>query len=169
MTEDINDKKRQGQPGLFDTELVHREYSGHAVMHCDGASSGNPGEAGIGVVIDIPDEYARILDISNKYNIAEYAGTATNNVAEYTALIKGLNRAKSLGIKRIKIYLDSELLVRQMNGIYKVKNKNLIPLWNQAKSIAEYFESCTITHVRRELNADADALARQGVKKGGGK
>jgi ribonuclease HI len=168
MTENINDKKRRGQPGLFDSAPMRRKYSGHAVMHCDGASSGNPGESGVGVVIDIPDEYARILDISDKYRIAEYAGTVTNNVAEYTALIKGLDKAKSLGIKRIKIYLDSELLVRQMNGIYKVKNKNLIPLWSRAKRIAEYFESCTITHVRRELNAEADALARQGVKKRGG-
>jgi ribonuclease HI len=167
MTEDINNKKRQGQPGLFDNEPVRRKYSGHAVMYCDGASSGNPGEAGIGIVIDVPEEYAGILDISDTYKISEYAGTATNNVAEYKALINGLEKAKSLGIKRIKIYLDSELLVRQMNGIYRVKNKNLISLWGQAKRLSGYFDSCTITHVRRELNAEADALAGQGVKKGG--
>lgn len=145
------------QPRLFDT--------GYAVMHCDGASSGNPGRAGIGVVINLPEMEARQSGKEATYRISEYIGITTNNVAEYSALIKGLEKAKSLGVSRIKIFLDSELLVRQMNGIYKVKNKNLIPLWNHAKDVVRAFEKCEILHVRREMNKEADALAREAVKR----
>jgi ribonuclease HI len=147
------------QPHLFD--------KGYTVMHCDGASSGNPGRAGVGVVIALPEIEAQQSGKKAMYRLSEYIGIATNNVAEYSALIKGLEKARSLGVSRIKIFLDSELLVRQMNGIYRVKNKNLVPLWNHAKDILKAFESCEIRHVRREMNKEADALAREAVKKGG--
>lgn len=138
-----------------------------AIIHCDGASSGNPGKAGIGIVINLTDNDARMLGGKSEYRISEYIGTATNNVAEYSAFIKGLEKARSLGISRIKVFLDSELIVRQINGIYKVKNKNLMPLWIKANKILEEFSEYKIFHVPRDKNQEADALARQGVKKCG--
>jgi len=155
------------QPGLFTSgeEPDSRELrSRSATMFCDGASSGNPGKSGIGVLISIND--ISLSDESKTCRLSEYIGNATNNVAEYSALIRGLEKVKSLGIETIDIYLDSELLVKQMNGIYKVKNKNLYSLWIRAKKLSANFKSCKITHVRREMNAEADSLARQAVKKG---
>ncbi len=149
------------QQDLFETPSESRLQTGYAVMYCDGASSGNPGHSGIGVVITLTDEDAGILGTDKQHDISEYIGEATNNVAEYSALIVGLQTARELGIKKIKVYLDSELLVRQMSGVYKVKNKNLISLWKKAKDIYKDFDSCKISHVRRELNKDADALARK--------
>ncbi|RJQ18484.1 MAG: reverse transcriptase-like protein [Nitrospiraceae bacterium] len=145
------------QPDLFET--------GFAVMHCDGASSGNPGKSGIGVAITINEEDADRLGIKGDYRISEYIGIATNNVAEYTALIKGLEKARSLGIRKIKVFMDSELLARQINGLYRVRNEKLIPLWVQAKNILKDFDSYTVTHVPREMNKEADSLARRAVSR----
>jgi ribonuclease HI len=143
----------------------HQPAPDSAVMYCDGASSGNPGNAGIGVVIYLPGEEGP-EGKNVKIKISRYIGIATNNVSEYSALIAGLEKAVSLGTKKIKIYLDSELLVRQINGIYKVKNKNLQMLWMKVKNILKEFDTYNVSHVRRELNKEADALAREGVKKG---
>ena len=162
MTSKMNDKK---QPGLFEDGPEAGQVNLSAVMYCDGACSGNPGESGIGVAINIQDDDG-LSGLNNHYTISEYIGTATNNIAEYSALIRGLEKAKSLGIKKLKVFLDSELLVRQMNGVYKVKNKNLMVLWGQARELLKSFDSCSLTHVRRELNKEADALARKGVSKG---
>lgn len=156
--------KKHSQPGLFEEDYSASDSKRKrvcAVMHCDGASSGNPGNAGIGVVIDIPNNDPQGKET---YTISEYIGIATNNVAEYSAFIKGLEKVQSLGILNIKVYLDSELIVRQINGVYKVKNKNLIPLFNKASQILDFFESYTVEHVRRDLNKEADALATQGAK-----
>lgn len=167
-----NYKKRQGiQPDLFDTGYSSSDKKAqkiYAVMHCDGASSGNPGSSGIGVVIDIADKDIQCEGDKETFRISEYIGIATNNVAEYSALLKGLKKARSLGVTNIKIFLDSELLVRQINGIYKVKNENLIPLWVQATNILKDFDDYKVAHVRREMNKEADSLARQGVKKKAG-
>jgi len=164
MTHDINNGN--SQPGLFESgeNPKSKEQAKSATMFCDGASSGNPGKSGIGVLISIDD--IGLSDESKTHRLSEYIGNATNNVAEYSALIRGLEKARSLGIKTIDIYLDSELLVRQMNGIYKVKNKNLYSLWTRAKKLSNDFDSCKITHVRREMNVEADSLATQAVKKG---
>ncbi|MEN8262470.1 MAG: ribonuclease HI family protein [Nitrospirota bacterium] len=159
MADDPQNKNLQ--QNLFETPSVNMQQTGYAVMYCDGASSGNPGHSGIGVSITLTDEDAGILGTDKQHDISEYIGEATNNVAEYSALIKGLETARELGIRKIKVYLDSELLVRQMSGVYKVKNKNLISLWKKAKDILKDFDSCNISHVRRELNKDADALARK--------
>ena len=166
--------KAASQPGLFDTGNTPLKTSGlkssgpkeYSTMYCDGACSGNPGDSGVGVAINLSDEDAAALNRDKSYTISEYIGTATNNIAEYSALISGLEKAKSLGIKRIKVFLDSELVVKQLKGVYKVKHKNLIPLWQQAKGLLKNFESCKVSHVPRELNAEADSLARKGVKKG---
>lgn len=154
------------QPGLFERENNVRKPDLFAEMYCDGASSGNPGQSGIGVVINILDDGSGHSGMDGHYRIAEYIGTATNNVAEYSALIRGLEKARSLGVGRLRVFLDSELLVRQMNGIYKVKNRNLMVLWNRAREILKAFDICQIIHVRRELNKEADSLAREGVSKG---
>jgi ribonuclease HI len=179
MKSNIHKRNKKDQPGLFEKESLSyngknrtveepakgSRPAGYALMYCDGASSGNPGESGIGVVISLSDSDAQLPGKNKICKISEYIGVATNNVAEYSALIKGLEKAKSLGIRKIKVFLDSELLVRQMNGIYKVKNKNLMSLWIQAKNILGDFDSYKITHVRREMNKEADSLARKGTTK----
>ncbi len=155
------------QPGLFENlpEIKNRDLT--AEMYCDGACSGNPGRSGIGVVINLINNKKEISGLDSCFTISEYIGMATNNVAEYSALVRGLEQAAQLGIKKLSVFLDSELLVRQMNGVYKVKNDKLIPFYNRAREIVRVFKSCTITHVRRELNKEADSLAREGVKKAG--
>lgn len=141
-----------------------------AEIYCDGASSGNPGHAGIGVVIQIQDtprfapRRARYKTQDSKIKISEYIGITTNNVAEYSALIRGLKEVKRLGLKRIKIFLDSELLVKQINGLYRVKNANLKQLWSQAQSLLKGFDSHVIIHVGRELNKEADLLAKMAIR-----
>jgi len=157
MTTNIHGKTKK-QPDLFDT--------GYAEMHCDGASSGNPGNSGIGVVINISEKDAGFLGTKESHRISEYIGLATNNVAEYSALLRGLETARSLGIRKINIFLDSELLVKQINGIYKVKHSNLIPLWTKAKSILKDFDHYIVKHVPRELNKEADSLAARAAKIG---
>jgi ribonuclease HI len=157
MTIDLHDELQQN---LFDT--------GDAEMFCDGASSGNPGHSGIGVVINLSNKGGRRPGENRNYRISEYIGIATNNVAEYTALLKGLEKLESLGIKKIRIFVDSELLARQINGIYRVKHANLIPLWTKTMNILKSFSDYTVTHVPREKNKEADSLARRAViqKKG---
>ena len=156
------------QAGLFDADdepSVQRKAPDRAVMYCDGACSGNPGKSGVGVVITIPGSESHNVEDNERYRISEYIGIATNNIAEYTAFVRGLEKVMSLGVKKISVFMDSELLVRQMTGVYKVKNKNLIPLWNKAKELLNGFDSYAIAHVRRELNSEADKLAREAVKK----
>jgi len=128
------------------------------VIHSDGASKGNPGDAGIGVVISTPE--GKVLR-----EIAEYIGTATNNYAEYAALIRGMQEAIDLGATSIELRTDSELLARQLAGLYKVKSPNLQPLHQEAVSLLRAFASVSISHVVRELNKRADELANEGIKK----
>jgi len=148
---------------LFETGDDRPEY---AVMYCDGACSGNPGRAGIGVVINPSGRKTGHAPGNKQQRISEYIGIATNNIAEYSALIKGLEAARAMGIRKIKVFLDSELLVKQMNGIYRVRNERLVPLFNRAKENLKAFESYKITHIRREKNKEADSLARQAVSRG---
>lgn len=124
----------------------------------DGASRGNPGDAGIGVVIT--DENSTPLR-----EIGEYIGLATNNVAEYTALIRGLEEALELGADAVCISTDSELMARQIAGVYKVKSSLLRPLHGQALSLLSKFGKVNITHVMRELNKRADQLANEGISR----
>jgi ribonuclease HI len=125
-------------------------------MNTDGASRGNPGEAGIGVMIK--DEAGKPVR-----KIARYLGTATNNQAEYAALIDGLKAAKELGAEEVSICADSELIVKQMNGLYKVKNPDLVVLHAEASKLKRSFKRCMIKYVPREQNKEADALANQAI------
>lgn len=127
-----------------------------AVIYTDGASSGNPGPAGIGAVIQIN---------GHKTTISEYIGKTTNNVAEYTALIKALRYTHQKKIRSVKVYTDSELLVKQIHGIYKVRNEGLIPLYNEVVSLLRSFDSFSIMHIPREKNKEADSLSKKAIKK----
>jgi len=127
------------------------------IIHTDGASRGNPGKAGIGVVIYDKDKKDVLVEI------AEYIGETTNNVAEYKALIRALEEAQKLACKKISIYTDSDLLVKQFNGIYRVKHENLQPLFAQVKNLTGNFEQVKVEHVRREYNKEADKLANKGI------
>ena len=118
----------------------------------DGGSRGNPGPAGIGVVLLAQDNTPLVT-------IGRFIGRATNNVAEYKALIAGLEEAKKLGAKKVIVRGDSELIVRQMNGQYRVKNADLRPLYERAQDLMNEFDVAKIEHNYREDNSLADKLA----------
>lgn len=126
------------------------------IAYCDGAARGNPGPAGLGV--HVTDAHGRTI-----HEIAEGIGPATNNVAEYSALIAALEWAAREGVQGLLVRSDSHLLVEQMNGRYKVKNPNLQKLNRRAREIASGLGGVTYEHVRREFNKEADALANRGV------
>ena len=125
-------------------------------LHIDGASRGNPGEAGFGVHVTSPSGE----EIAGLYG---YLGRASNNVAEYEALLHALRYALGRGAHRVKVFSDSELVVRQMAGEYRVKHPDMIGLYRQAQALRGRFEHVDIAHVRREHNKDADRLANRAL------
>lgn len=130
------------------------------LMHADGASLGNPGPGGAGAVIY--DENGEVQG-----EISKYLGPqVTNNEAEYQGLLEGLLKAIELGAKKLHIRMDSELAVRQVLGVYKVKNPRLAVFFKQVMDTLPKFEAYDIEHVRREYNREADALASAAAKKG---
>jgi ribonuclease HI len=128
----------------------------------DGGSRGNPGPASYGVVVR--NERGEIVAKFKKY-----IGRMTNNVAEYYGLIAALDYAQSHGVRALRVESDSELLVRQMRGHYKVKSPDLRPLFERAKKMSQTFDSFRIDHVYREQNAEADALANEALDETSGK
>jgi ribonuclease HI len=126
-------------------------------IYIDGASKGNPGPSGIGVVICREKETIK--------NISAYIGTTTNNVAEYTALIYALQEALILKAESLKINTDSQLLHRQLSRVYKVKSPNIIALYNQAVHLISSFKQVAIKNIPRENNRGADILATAAIKK----
>ena len=120
-------------------------------IHIDGGSRGNPGPAAAGVVIT--DSNGAVL-----CEAGIYIGEATNNVAEYSGLVAALEKAAKLGAREIDLYSDSELLVKQMLGEYRVKNARLRSYYQQAAALARQFDRVDIRHVRREQNTQADLL-----------
>ncbi len=129
-------------------------------LHVDGGSRGNPGPAGIGVVLT--DAGGGVID-----TVSEYIGEATNNVAEYSAMVAGLSLALERGIRRLHINSDSELVVRQLEGRYKVKNEGLRSYYEQAMSLLGKLESYRLTSVPREANAHADELVNRALDESG--
>jgi ribonuclease HI len=121
------------------------------VVHVDGGARGNPGQAAIGVVVSKPD--GEVID-----EVAERIGVATNNVAEYRAVLRGLERARALGASEVELVNDSELVARQLTGAYKVKHPSMKPLHQEAITALRGFERWRIRTVRRAHNARADAL-----------
>jgi len=126
-------------------------------IYIDGASKGNPGPSGIGVVICRGQDTLK--------NISGYIGMATNNIAEYTALIYALQEALLLKADTVRIKTDSQLLARQLNKVYKVRHANIIGLYNQATHLLSAFKEASIINIPREENCGADKLATQAIKK----
>jgi 6-pyruvoyltetrahydropterin/6-carboxytetrahydropterin synthase len=130
-----------------------------ALLHTDGGSRGNPGISGIGFTLDVDDG----RELATICRGGAYVGIATNNVAEYRALIWGLRNARGLKVRKLDIYADSELLVKQVLGEYRVKNEGIKPLFAEVRQLLEGFESYVISHVPRELNSAADELANKAM------
>ncbi|MBI5621598.1 ribonuclease HI family protein [Candidatus Falkowbacteria bacterium] len=132
----------------------------HCIIYTDGGARGNPGPAGIGVVV--LDSHKKVIA-----EYREYIGEATNNQAEYRAVLLALAKAKDLGAREIDFYLDSELVVKQLNQEYKVKDQDLgvlfVKIWNQLPD----FQRVRFSHVRREQNRRADRLVNQVIDAAG--
>ena len=135
---------------------VARPAEPELVLHVDGGARGNPGPAAIGVVISRPD--GGVVE-----ELAETIGEATNNVAEYQALLRGLERAAALGAQKLRIINDSELVARQVSGAYKVKHPAMKPLYAEAMARLRAFDGWSIESVPRACNADADALVNRAL------
>jgi ribonuclease HI len=126
------------------------------VVHVDGGARGNPGPAAIGVVVSSPD--GQVLD-----EVAERIGVATNNVAEYRALLRGVERARALGATEVEIVNDSELVAKQLTGAYKVKHPAMKPLYAEALAALRSFDTWRVHSVPRGRNARADELVNQAL------
>ncbi|MBA7678841.1 Bifunctional protein [subsurface metagenome] len=127
-----------------------------AVIYADGASRGNPGPAAIGVTIK--DKRGKLITF-----ISQRIGRATNNQAEYRAIIAALEEAIRLGAKQVDIKMDSELVVKQISGEYRVKKATLKPLYQQVKQLQGSLKGFTITHILRQQNIEADKLANKAL------
>ncbi len=125
-------------------------------INVDGACRGNPGPAGAGAVIIDPDG-----NVFKK--LKKYLGVTTNNWAEYQALIMALEAASSLKLEKIRVLADSELMVKQINGAYRVKSPELKPLYEKARTLLDGFSSASVAHVYREKNSVADGLANEAI------
>lgn len=132
------------------------EVDNEWLVMVDGAARGNPGHAGCGAVII--DENGKLVK-----ELSRYLGHATNNVAEYQGLLMGLATLLELGKKRIRVESDSQLLVRQLNGEYRVRDEKLKPLFQKALILLRQFDAYRILHVPREMNRLADRLANKGI------
>ncbi len=133
-----------------------RERPKTAVLYVDGAARGNPGPAGAGIRLETED--GALLT-----ERAVFLGEATNNVAEYRALLEGLEVAREVGVGRLRIRTDSQLLARQLDGRYRVKNAALIELWSKARALLDAFEQWEVEEVPRSQNRDADRLANLAI------
>ena len=129
------------------------------IIFTDGGARGNPGPAGIGGVLK--NEAGE-----NVKEFAEYIGETTNNQAEYKAVVKAIEIAKELRAEELDFYLDSELVVKQLNREYKVKNEGLAPLFVRIYNASQEFKKVTYTHVTRDKDKEADALANQAMDQG---
>jgi len=127
------------------------------ILYTDGASLGNPGRAGVGVIV-----YNQNRDVIKK--VTEFIGITTNNVAEYMALIYALEEALYLKAKELSCFLDSELVVKQLEGSYKVKDSKLKPLYYQVKHLENFFQKVSFGYISRDRNKEADKLAKEAAK-----
>jgi ribonuclease HI len=128
-------------------------------IHIDGASLGNPGPSGIGIVVE--NDKGEIIS-----ECSEYIGEGTNNQAEYQSAISALQLANGWGASAVELYTDSELLARQLQGIYKVKDPILGELHKQIKELSKKFQFIKVTHIPRERNVRADLLSKAGAQQG---
>jgi len=148
---------------LFEKDAAgHETVGGWFTAHCDGGSRGNPGPAGYGAVVEDPE--GEVVA-----RLSEYLGRQTNNYAEYKGLLAVLEWALAHGVSRLRVVSDSELMVRQMKGEYKVKNPGLRPLWEEAQRCALRLEGFEMRHTLRGGNKEADRLANAAMDLGMGK
>ena len=136
--------------------------TGWFTAHCDGGSRGNPGPSGFGAVIEDPQGKMAA-------RLSEFLGKQTNNYAEYSGLLAVLKWALANGAKRLKVVSDSELMVKQMQGRYKVGSPGLKPLWEEAKRLAARLDGFQIGHTLRGGNKEADRLANEAMDRGMGR
>ncbi|MHB8904314.1 MAG: ribonuclease HI family protein [Patescibacteria group bacterium] len=129
------------------------------IIYTDGGSRGNPGPAGAGAIIY--DEHHQVIT-----EISEFLGTTTNNQAEYRAILAAIKKAVALKATEVEFYLDSELAVKQLNREYKVKNKDLAPLFLAIYNLTLSFKKISFTHIPRERNSEADRLANEAMDRG---
>lgn len=130
-----------------------------AVLYTDGGARGNPGPGAIGVVLQVEGR--------EPLGIAELIGEVTNNVAEYRALLRGLQEARRRGVTNVECRLDSELVVKQLTAVYKVRDRNLAPLFVQVRNAAQEFTSIRFRAVARAENREADALVNAALARAG--
>lgn len=154
---------RKMNESLFDEPLSSSADAGEwLTAHCDGGSRGNPGPSAYGAVI----EDAQGREVAR---LSKFLGRQTNNFAEYSGLLAVLNWAIENGTKRLRVVSDSELMVKQMKGLYKVANPGLRPLWEEAKRLSRELERFEIRHTLRGGNKEADRLANEAMDKGMGR
>jgi ribonuclease HI len=133
--------------------------TGWFTAHCDGGSRGNPGPAGYGAVVEDPT--GQVVA-----RLSEFLGRQTNNYAEYKGLLAVLAWALANSVRRLRVVSDSELMVRQMKGVYKVKNEGLRPLWQEAQALARRLDGFEMRHTLRGGNKEADKLANAAMDRG---
>ncbi len=150
---------RKKSPSLFSEPPLPPAPEGALVAHVDGGARGNPGPSGYGVVIE--DQGGKTVA-----QLSQYLGHQTNNFAEYSGLLAALRYAAEHGHKVLEVVADSELMVKQMNGQYKVRASQLQPLYEEARRLSRQLDWFRIRHVRRAHNALADKLANQAMDQG---
>lgn len=147
---------------LFASTVPAKSANDWYTAHCDGGSRGNPGPAGYGAVVEDPG--GRVVA-----RLSHYLGFQTNNYAEYSGLLAVLGWAIENGAKRLRVVSDSELMVKQMKGVYKVKHPGLLPLWQEARRLVARLDGFEMRHTLRGGNQEADRLANEAMDKGTGK
>lgn len=130
----------------------------HIRMYTDGGARGNPGPAASGAVLKLLENGREGETIATA---SKYLGKDTNNQAEYTAIIIGLEKAKKIGASRVEVHLDSELATKQLNGEYRVKNPDIAKRFLEVRNLMHAFERVTFKHIPREKNKEADAIVNQ--------
>jgi probable phosphoglycerate mutase len=150
---------RSTSPGLFAESPAKTPSTGWITAHCDGGARGNPGPSGYGA--EITDADGNVIA-----ELSEFLGIRTNNYAEYSGLLASLQYALDHGHRRLRVISDSELMVKQIQGKYKVNSPDLKPLWQEARSRIARLEAFEITHALRHKNKAADALANQAMDRG---
>jgi ribonuclease HI len=159
MISDSNSTGNRPQSSLFRDTRPDSRAAGCAVAFTDGGSRGNPGPSGYGVVIQAED--GKVLA-----ELSEFIGMRTNNVAEYSGMLAALEYALTHGLSRLRIISDSELMVKQMRGQYRVQSPELRPLYEEARRRAAKLQTFQIEHVLRGKNKRADELANQAMDRG---
>ena len=134
----------------------------HVRIYTDGGSRGNPGPSASGAVVKLVEEGKEVKDLAR---IGKYLGHTTNNQAEYTAIVIGLEKAKKLGAEIVEVRMDSELAVKQLNGVYRVRDQGLAERFLEVFNLRSAFRKITFQHIRREFNKEADAIVNEVLDK----